>query len=170
MNLPERQVRRIGEHVQELKIVLSTADLHDAVSSARKVVEIMTTIKEGDGIGGPAGGAGHENRAKLAFEMGFDSVLSREERSGNRGSAALEDLFVWNKDEVTRPLGIFRRIQQIELRGEGKPFEVFERTDRIGADAPLLEHLAIMLRERDDRTVQVMAQLLCLQLAQGPFR
>jgi len=30
--------------------------------------------------------------------MGFDSVLSREERSGNRGSAAFENLFIRDQD------------------------------------------------------------------------
>src|SRR5437764_4060740 len=51
MNRPKREVRGVREHIDKLQIVLSAADLHDAISSARKILQIVMSVEEWDRVG-----------------------------------------------------------------------------------------------------------------------
>src|SRR5437764_14237204 len=96
MHHPESQVRRIREHVQKPKVVLSAANLHDAVSSARKVGQVVFGIKERNRVCRPARSTREEDRAELRLEARLDMFLSRNQRSRDGRGAAGQDLWIGN--------------------------------------------------------------------------
>src|SRR5437762_10415532 len=96
MHHPESQVRRIKEHIQEPKVVLSTANLHDAVSSTRKVGQVVFGIKERNRVCRPARSTREEDRAELRLETGFHMFLSRNQRARDRRRAAGQGLWIGN--------------------------------------------------------------------------
>src|SRR5438874_7696959 len=114
MRHPKREMRRVRKHIEQLQIVLSAANLHDAISSARKVLQIEIGIKKWNRVRRAARGAGHEDRPKFAFESRLDRFAAFGERMPNSRWPAAQGCFVWNEHEVAGLLRVLGRIQQIE--------------------------------------------------------
>src|SRR5258705_8485680 len=104
----------------------------------------MLAIKKRDRISGTTRGAGHEDGPKLTLEAIFDSLLAGEQGAEHRRGTSPEGFLIGNQDKIPRLLRVFRSIEQVGLRCEGQPLQILQGMDRVGFNAALLKHLAVV--------------------------
>src|SRR6185503_14028476 len=94
---PKRQVGRVREHIEQTELSLRATNLHDAVTAAGQVVQVVLREHEGDGVRGASGGARHKYRAKLRFKTALHMFAAAQQRARNGGGAFGQDLLVRNQ-------------------------------------------------------------------------
>ena len=170
VRLPESEMGRVRKHVQGPHFASRAANFKEPASGEREIEQIVLGEKERDRVGRAPGGAGHENGPELGLQTPFRFVAAMPQRAQNRRRPPREDVGVGSQDEITRPLRMIRRIEQVGFGSERQPLQIFERPDRIRGETVLPEQITIMRREWQHDPAQVMPQLIRLQPANGFFR
>ncbi len=167
---PERQVRRVGEHVQELVLATRAAHAEDALAGELEVREVVVRVEERHGVGAAARRAREEDGAEFVFKTLRDVRATMEQRAEDGRRATREDVAVGDEQEVAGLLRILRRVEQVGLAGERQATQVIERAEVGGGEFQLAEQLAVVRGEGQDGVAQPVVQALGLQHADGGFR
>ena len=170
MREPERQVRRVGEHVQELALATRAAHAEDALAGELEIREVVVRVEEGHGVSAAARGAREEDGAELGLEALRDVLATVEQGAEDGGGAAREDVAVGDEEEVASLLRIVRRVEQVSLAGEGQAAQIVERAEVGCGEFQLAEQLAVVGGEGQHGVAQPVVQALGLQRADGGFR
>ena len=120
------------------------------------------SVKEGDGIGGSTGGAGHEHGTIFAFEGLADAFPAHEERFQDNGRFPGEGFGVWLEHERPDPLRFGERCHEGVLGGKGNGLQIGHGAHFIQADAISLKEISVINRVWQNDLVQVFPQGIVL--------
>jgi hypothetical protein len=152
MRHPEREMRRVGKHVEHLHVPLRLADAHDALPGVSQVKQVAGGITKGQRLSGATRGEGEKGRAKLALEGVLHGRASTQQRAQDGGGTACEDVFVGNEDEVER------MILDVALDREREMAQILDAADA----GQIVGERRVVLGKRKDGLLNVAPQKIAL--------
>ena len=141
---PERQVRRVREHIQQLVLASRAAHAEDALAGELEIREVVVRVEEGHRVGAAARGAGEKDGAELIFKTIRHGFAPMQQRAKNAGRPAGQHVAIRHEQEVAGLLRIIRGVEQVGLAREGQAAQVVKRAEVVGGELELAEQLAVV--------------------------
>ncbi len=170
MGQPERQVRRERQRVEHPLLTPAGANLHHPPGGGGEVGQVALRKENRRRLRASARRKRHENGPELGFQFLFHRPAAIQQRAQHGRGTPRQRLRVRRQDEISSPLGMLGRVQQVGFGGERDLLQVLQRTDRIGRQPVFLENPLVVRRERQDHRAQIVPQLFGLQMPNRFFR